>query len=341
MPFRKTLFLVLVCALAGLASPAGADPVAKLQALGPDAFTTPDGTTVRLWGVEVPPGADAATRLKGRAALDALLTVGGVACETERAGALYCKNADNIDIALALVQAGHLLADRRAVAGSPMAQSYLNAEAEAAREHAGVWAGLGDDPRTHQRSALGRIELFAAVGALAVLTIVCCALMGARIARLRRTVEETTARLVRKRELEVQERALLGAMLEAELRANKTKTEAFLILYGEQLERLRSADGPVTYRRSGDIIHKQPTLQRTVFDRVADRVAILGPRVARALEGFYAGVRAEAEYVDITPGMSGQEAAAILDKALEQCRALDAQLTTLIPALEDIAESGP
>lgn len=333
---------VLFCVCAALAhTPALAQGAAGIQATSPAQFTTPDGTVVSLWGVEVPPGACASTRLKGRAALDDLLKIGGVACETRAGGARYCKNADNIDIALALVQSGHLLADRRALSGSPMAQSYLGAEAEAARKGSGIWGTLANTRDPGDATAVGGWDLFLATALIMLVSLGSCAFTYMNVASLRRTVEETTARLVRKKEIEAQERALLGAMLEAELRANKTKTEAFLILYGEQLERLRALEGPVTYRRSGDIIHKQPALQRTVFDRVADRVAILGPRLARALEGFYAGVQSEAEYVDLAPGMSSETAMNILDKALERCRALDAQLEALIPALEEIAESGP
>ncbi|HBH26640.1 MAG TPA: hypothetical protein DDX54_04485 [Rhodospirillaceae bacterium] len=311
-------------------------------ALGPATLRTSDGSVLVLWGVKPPPSLGAKEYGRGQDALGSLLARGGVSCDVQPNNAGYCKNADNIDLALAMIQAGYLVVDRTVVRGTNLAGPYLRAEAAAQTMESGLWGQTTTtSPPQREASDLPGHLLSVLLALLAFVPVY--VLMSRRLTRLDAAMRETSRLLVRKAEVERQERGILAAMLEAELRANKTKIDAFLIIYEEQLERLRASEGSgVSHgRRAGDVIHKRPALQRTVFDRVRLRLVLLGPDLARALRSLYAGVEVETEYIDISPTTPAAEVSQALESALGHCRALDTQIQKVLPQLERIAAAAP
>lgn len=294
-----------------------------------------DGQIVQLWGAVAPPGAGVADQLRAREALADMLLGGGVVCEARPGGTVYCKNAQGLDLGLSMVQAGYLLVDQGVVEGTALADSYRQAEDQARAQGLGAWAYLKAKPE-HSLGPLNT-PLFA-LGCILAAMALCHILIIRRISRLQASISETRRLVVKKGEIEHRERTILAAMLEAELRANKTKLEAFAIIYREQRAKL-GQEGAQAYRRAGDIIHSRPALERVVFERVTDRLHILGPAAARAVAGLYEDMHPETEYIDLAPGMDTAEISRILDGALAACAALAGRIDRVLPSLEEIAET--
>lgn len=311
----------------------------QVDVLGPAVLRMTDGSVVRLWGVEIPPGIDSAQYLQARAALVDLVGDGQVSCEMQETGTAYCRNQNNIDLGLAMVQRGYLIVDREAVVGTTLQSLYIKAENFAATAGVGIWVTLSPSD-VPQKAPFGTNFVF--TGLVGGYFLLFCAVVAGfiflsqRLGRTEQMLRETTTLFVRKKDIEQQECGILAAMLEAELRANKTKTDAFLIIYGEHIEKMRNTSTLPNYRRSGDIIHKYPALQRTVFDRVKDRLILLNPKLVQDLFVLYSFIHTEAEYIDISPTDSSSDILTALESALAYCRSLDARITKVLSYLESI-----
>ncbi len=327
--------LLILCMLAVLV-PCGVYGARANFALDATHLAFSDGRAVALWGVKTPEGMDMAAHLRAREALNAIIRDNAPLVCDAMAGthAVYCKTAQNMDVGLALVQNGVVVVDRQAVRFSALNTIYTQSEDAAKRGYVGIWAALAQKSFA-QEGALSFVMFV--IGGLWVTVIVAAGLMWRTMQNTQRLVESWCLRLAREEDLHTQERSILATMLETELRANKTKAEAFLIMYNGQLEKLRNADiGSATYRRAGDVVYAGPALQRVIFDKVADRVNLLGPAEARALIAFYKGLPPKPEYTTLTPTMPVAEAETILEAAITQGRAINMRLDNLIKMLEVI-----
>ncbi len=121
-------------------------------------------------------------------------------------------------------------------------------------------------------------------------------------------------------------------MLEAELKANKSKIEAYLVIYKEMLTSLQDSKREPEYKKAGDIVQLQPALDRSVFDGNTDKMDLLGRRLASAVIHFYARIKTNPDYVNLEPEAPLDEVLERVEKAVKNAEFLDKQLGKLIDA---------
>jgi endonuclease YncB( thermonuclease family) len=290
--------------------------------------------TIRLWGVDAAEGTTARQRIAARAALDNLIGNRAVQCEmTSRSNSTIvaqCVNASDIDIGLFMLQNGHVVADRSAVYGTAFEEPYINAERQAQTSGAGLWAAetAGDGGNGETKGLL-----IAAVGLLALLLAGFGFLTIVVISGLKKIIsgqDRSIGFLTKERDLRVQERRIVASMLDAELRANKSKIEAYLVIYEEMLKNLREPEKAHQYTKAGDIVQMQPALDRAVFERNTDKMDLLGKKLCSEVIHFYARIKTNPDYVNLNPDMPAEEAVAVVDRAVKSARHLDDILRKVI-----------
>lgn len=347
----KTHFFALamiLCALACAAPPAYAqeaspDGAAPLRFEG--RVKAIDSTTIiigrdrlRLWGIENVQGMGVSFNLQARAALDNVAGRSAAACEMkERKGdTIYaqCVNERDEDIGLSLLQKGYATVDRGAVFGTVFEEAYIQGEMKAQAAGAGVWGA--------QRDGLGRnasgIIAFAAV--LFLLVFGAFAVLAFLIMRGFRKVidaqKQSLELLSRHRKLREKERAVVAVMLDTEMKGNKAKIEAYRAVYEEMLAALKDPDKPKKYRKSGDIIQKQPALSRAVFDRNTDKLEMLGDRLSSQIVHFYARVKSVPDYINLEAGATTGEAVALIESALKNAAQMNKIIDGILESLANI-----
>lgn len=291
-----------------------------------------------LWGLNdsmpLPP------RLKARAwnALEDLTAQGPLTCEIlGRDGALaeaQCTNTQNIDIGLRIIQEGFASVDREDVIGSALEDPYIEAEKNARQRELGMWS-YGEDA---QSSEAGGHTTFVAVLMFFVFLLVAFGILSALIMKGFQRVIDAQAENVdimnRERRIRDKERMIIAMLLDSELKANKSKIEAYLVVYEEMLRSMKAPDREAKYKSAGDIVQKQPILDRVVFDRNTDKLDVLGRKLASSLVHFYARIKTEPEYINLEPDLPEKDAIAIVEKALDNARNLNNMAEDLLKSFE-------
>ena len=127
----------------------------------------------------------------------------------------------------------------------------------------------------------------------------------------------------RERELREKERAIFATMLDSEIKANKSKIEAYLVVYDEMLRDMKDPDATPKYKRAGDIVQLQPALDRSVFDRNTDKLDILGNQLSSEVIHFYARIKSTPDYKNLEPDTPMDEAIGIVQQAYDGAQRLD------------------
>ena len=138
--------------------------------------------------------------------------------------------------------------------------------------------------------------------------------------------------IMKERKLRNQEREVVAIMLDSELKANKAKIEAYLAVYEEMLRSMKDPERPPKYKKSGDIMQRQPALARSVFDRNTDKLDMLGARLSSELVHFYARIKSAPDYANLEPSTPLEEAVATLERAIAGARRLDGLAGRLLEA---------
>jgi endonuclease YncB( thermonuclease family) len=344
---RGALFTVLAAFL--LMTPAGAQeqpaPSSRfeVQVRAADAVTLATGKTIiKLWGVEKVGAQSVAFDLKARTALDnAVGGEGRVVCTAKsRTGEIIfaqCNTSKDQDLSLFMIQQGLVTADRQAVYGTVFEDPYIQAEMQAQGRGTGVWGEDSGHGGAHGAAdgvymvSFGFILFLCIIGAFTVLSIIIMRGFQKIIDAQNQNIEMTT----RERAMRQKERGIVAIMLDAELKANKSKIEAYCVVYDEMLKALKEPTRTPKYKKAGDIIQKQPALARSVFDRNTDRIDMLGPHVASALINFYAHVKGSPEYANLEPATPVEEAVRVLDEALRNAYKLDELADSLLTAFAE------
>lgn len=300
--------------------------VFKTKARAADATTLKAGSNlIALWGVKAVDGVGPGFGFEGRVALDSLITGKNVQCETKGHSALrivaQCETPEGIDLGLAVVEKGFATLDHASIFGSPFESSYLQAEQIAQDKGVGVW---GDQDGTGQSEEQGFLItlnfvlfglLLAVFGGLAIYMM-----RGFR--RVSDAQEANTEMLERERALKDKEREIFAMMLDSEVKANKSKIEAYIVVYEEMMRALKDPEKTPSYKKAGDLVQVQPALDRAVFDQNTDKLDIVGERLSSEVVHFYARIKTKPDYVDLHPDMAIEDAQAIVDKALSSGRRL-------------------
>ncbi|MCC7304680.1 MAG: hypothetical protein IT558_00305 [Alphaproteobacteria bacterium] len=340
---------------AGLACVVADNAIAQQQALPPtfeaqmraaNATTLMLGNTqVRLWAVEGVRTMGPAFDLRSRTALDNAIGKGNkVTCEVKsRQGdaIIYaqCINKQDQDLGLFMLQQGLVTADRAAVYGTVFEDAYIQAETQAQDRGLGIWAEHHAGPQEGTAGdgmvliSFGFVLFLCIIVAFTVLSIIIMRGFQKVIAAQNQNVDMMT----KERKLRDRERSVVAGMLDSELKANKAKIEAYCVVYEEVLQSLKDPDKVPRYRKTGDIIQKQPALHREVFDRNTDKLDILGGKLSSELIHFYARIKTSPDYANLDPDTDLETALDIVETALRGAKRLDELAARLI---KSFSESG-
>jgi len=316
----------------------------ETKARAADARTLKAGkNVVRLWGVERVEGGSAPFKLLARTSLDNLIGSRNIQCELmgKPNGSIpaQCSSGDGVDLSLYMIQQGYVVVDRSLVYGTLFEAPYLEAEQRAQELALGIWA---EEAGASSASA-GKVsnKLIILVLVLLVLLIaglgVVSRLLLQGFQQVIRSQDRNTESLDRARQLKAQERGIVASMLESELKANKTKIEAYLVIYEEMLKSLQDPAQIPKYQKSGDMVQLQPALERAIFDGNNDKMDILGRKLSSGVIHLYARVKTNPDYVNLDTGTPMQEAISHVEKAVQSARILD---KLLIKLLDVFAQNG-
>lgn len=292
---------------------------------------------IRLWGIDPVIAGTALFRLEARTALDNL--VGSEAVQCDRKGMngatiiAQCVNAGDVDLGLFMLQNGFVMADRALVYGSAYEEPYIAAEKQAQARQLGIWAnesaqGKGSDAMETARTLL--------IGAFILLMLFICSFIFLAFVMMKgfrnfmNAQERGNDLMHKERQLKVQERQLVASMLDAELRANKSKIEAYLLIYGEMLKTVKDRTKAPSYTRTGDIVQMQPALDRSVFDRNTDKMDLLGRRLASEVIHFYARIKTNPDYINLEPDTPVDTAREHVERAVANAKRLDDLLVNIL-----------
>lgn len=285
-------------------------------------------TPVKLWGVQPVDGMPAPFLFMARSALDNAIGSAKVRCEMKSRDAqgivAQCTNGSELDLGLYMLQQGFAVVDRGAVLATVFEEPYIQAEAEAQNQGLGVWSqesgskgGEGDDNAFIM--VLGAILLLGILAAFAALSM---AIMRG-FQRVTDAQQKSMDMMARERALRKKEREIFATMLDSEIKANKSKIEAYLVVYDEMLKALRDPDKTPRYKKAGDIVQLQPSLDRSVFDRNTDKLDILGNRLSSEVIHFYARIKNSPDYENLEPDMPLDKVVAIVEKVYNNAERLN------------------
>ena len=128
----------------------------------------------------------------------------------------------------------------------------------------------------------------------------------------------------KERKLKQQEKVIIATMLDSEIRENREKIDAYLLVYEETLRDFEDQERKPKYQSSGDIVQKQPSLSRSVFDGNTHRLEMVGGQLASDLIHYYARIKTVPEYIDIEPETPVEEAQSLIISCVENAKKLRA-----------------
>ncbi|PCJ03276.1 MAG: hypothetical protein COB14_00670 [Alphaproteobacteria bacterium] len=294
-----------------------------------DSMTLISGETkISLWGIEKMREGASVFQLKIRGVLEKEVGGQSVLCTIKSRDGEYnikaqCINAQEEDLSLFLLQQGYASADRTAIYGSVYEHPYLNAEESARLKGQGAWA---DDVVSLSGDAQSKNFM---MGAFFLMTIFMLALgfLGFYIMRgFGRVVDiqnQSIDLAVKERALKNKEKYIVASIIDAEVKANKSKIDAYLLVYEEVLQRLSNKDIAPNYQKTGEIIQKQPVLDRSVFDGNTDKLDSFGARLASDVIHYYARIKTVPDYVEVTPDMPRGEVIETIRMAVENAQKMN------------------
>ncbi|PCI55562.1 MAG: hypothetical protein COB36_08050 [Alphaproteobacteria bacterium] len=276
---------------------------------------------ISLWGIEKIRAGASIFHLKIRGALEKEVGGQDVLCTIkERYGGhnvkAQCINDREADLSLFLLQNGYASADRAAIYGSVYERPYLDAEENARSNGLGAWA---DNTVLSSGDVQSKNFMMGAFFLMAVF-ILALALLGFYIMRgFGRVVDiqnQSIDLASKERALKDKEKYIVASIIDAEIKANKSKIDAYIMVYEEVLQRLDNKDITPKYQKTGEIIQKQPVLDRSVFDGNTNKLGFFGARLASDIIHYYARIKTVPDYVEITPDMPQSEVIDILARVV-------------------------
>lgn len=290
---------------------------------------------VRLWGVERVEGLSASLKARARFALEEALGGEDIRCRVlERAAdsmAAQCMGKAEEDLALLMLRGGFVSADRAKIYGSVFEEAYIAAEAEARRAEQGIWAESNGGDGGHNTRTLLILLGFV----LFLFVVVTFAVMHTIIRgfeKVSASQDRHVDMIGRERALKDKERAIVATMLDSEIKANKSKIEAYLIVYEEMLAALKNPERQPKYKKTGDIVQKQPALDRSVFDGNTDKLDVLGDRLSSEVVHFYARIKTKPDYLNLEQDMPLEEAVMMVEKGVQNARRMNEASDRIIEA---------
>lgn len=296
-------------------------------------------TRIALWGVRSLSNLPVVLAEKGRVALDDAIGNAAVQCELKTRFDDYllaqCVNGSDQDLGLLMLQQGYVSVERSAVYNGVFEEPYLQAEKSAQSKEAGIWAaqsGSSGGSFNGSWPIILAIILFVMIlAAFGVLSMVIMRGFEKVIEAQNRNIDM----LGRERKLKNKERAVVASMLDSEIKANKSKIEAYLVVYEEMLADMKNPQRQPKYKKAGDILQSQPALERAVFDRNTDKLDVLGDHLSSQVIHFYARIKTKPDYINLEPSMSLDEAVGLVDGGIQKARRMNKIADGLVDAFDD------
>ena len=285
------------------------------------------GRTIPLWGIQAVDDAAITFKLDAQRTMDALIGSAALQCELLKTGdeglRAQCINADRVDLAHYMLQKGYVILDRAHIYGSVFEEPYLKAEQQARQNNLGIWA---DGKTENSQSDIALYSLI--VAALILLALIVAAIIVTRImrdgfAQIIEAQQETLQNFNKEQILREKEKQVVASMLCSEVAENKSKVEAYLTIYEEMLSDLKDPLKTPKYKTSGDIVQKQPALDRSIFDNNASKMDLFERNMASKIVHFYARVKTAPEYVNIDSHSERDDVAAIIQEVVARAQKID------------------
>jgi len=302
-----------------------------------------DGKTrIKLWGIEKVSSEATVFNLKAKGQLEkkisrqpVLCTIMGYMDDTYLG---QCTNQQGEDLSLYLLQSGFVSVDRPAVKATIFENPYVKAEQDAQDAAIGVW---GAENRFTSSGEVQSKNFM--IGAFVLMGVFILALLviGFFVVRgFKRVVDVQNRSLdfaMKERTLKDKEKLVIASMIAAEVLENKTKIEAYLVIYEEMLQDFSDPAKNANYQKTGEIIQKQPALSRSVFDGNTYKLDLFGSDVSSKVIHYYARIKSEPDFVELAPDTPFEDAKAIIDKAVSNAKKLYEISDDVIGAFTDNA----
>lgn len=313
---------------------------AEVRAVDEDSLRAISGRKefINLWGVEKVEAISPRQKLNARVELDNIINGQPVICDVKdiRGGQRYatCVNHAEKDIGLHMLQQGYVIANRGDIYGSNFERPYVDSEKQAQNTGIGVWQS---EQKTGS-SSLGEGAFYLGLGFVIFLVVLASfAFIAFTIMRGFRSViaaqKDNMQMMARERKLREKERNIVAVMVDSELKSNKAKIEAYIVVYEEVMRGLSDPVKPPKYKKAGDIVQRHPSLDRAVFERNTDKLDILGPKLAGQLIKFYAQIKSTPDYVNVEPDMPVAEVKQMVSDSLKDANSLNEMAEKLLDAL--------
>lgn len=346
MKITSLRFILFGFAMFMLATPVYAQEVEKsaeqtsvyelsAHAAGPASIVT-KGRVIPLWGVQHIDDASTLFKVEAQNALNNLIGKAPLECELISVAGegihAQCLNNARVDLAHYMLQNGYVVLSRAHIYGSVFEEPYLRASSQAREMNTGIWA----DGKT--QDSQDNIALFNLIVALLILVVmIVVAIVLIRIVqqgfhKIIEAQQETLQNFNKEQVLREKEKHVVASMIRSEIEENKSKIEAYLTIYQEMLSDLRDPLKTPKYQTSGDIVQKQPALDRAIFDNNADKMELFERSMASKIVHFYARVKTTPEYLNIDSHVDRDEVAALIEQVVSHAQKLDEQAEMLSQA---------
>lgn len=302
-----------------------------------------DGNTrIKLWGIEKVSSEATVFNLKAKGQLEkkisrkpVLCTIMGYMDDTYLG---QCTNQQGEDLSLYLLQSGFVSVDRPAVKATIFENPYVKAEQDAQDAAIGVW---GAENRFTSSGEVQSKNFM--IGAFVLMGVFILALLviGFFVVRgFKRVVDVQNRSLdfaMKERTLKDKEKLVIASMIAAEVLENKTKIEAYLVIYEEMLQDFSDPAKQANYQKTGEIIQKQPALSRSVFDGNTYKLDLFGSDVSSKVIHYYARIKSEPDFVELAADTPFDDAKSIIEKAVSNAKKLYEISDDVISAFTDNA----
>ena len=300
-------------------------------------------TKIILWGIDKISTDTAVFNLKARKDLEDRIGDAPILCTIKAKSKNYinaqCINKDEEDLSLFLLQQGLVSADRTTINGTLYEDPYLQAEQEAQDDLRGVWSeeygymsAAGD--KQSKNFMLGAF-LLVAVFIMALIVLGFFVMRG--FGRVIDVQSRSLDLAIKERSLKDKEKMVIASMINSEVSENKAKIEAYLMIYEEVLKEFVDDDMSAKYMKTGEVVQKQPSLSRTVFDGNTSKLDLFGSELSSSMIHYYARIKTNPDYVEITPETPYAEAKEIVTAAVDNARKLDDIADDLLSMVTDYA----
>lgn len=335
-------------------------PVAAQNAVKPESFASKATAqsadtllmgryTVLLWGITPADVEGTPLLVRARATLDDVIAGQPVSCnviswETETKATAICNNSKGVDLGRTLIERGYALTQREAITNTVFEEPYLSAENGARSRSAGVWGLRETKPEIDTFLGLpfskAMTYMSIALGAALLMCLAVAGWLAHLVFQSRKMIKSTIADAEAKENaVRIREKYVMARLIEGELKSNREKVEAFMMVNKDVLETLKNAKikgRPHKYMQGGEIVQSRPALNRSIFDGNTDKVELLGAQIASNLVDIYSDIVTEAEYLTLEKDWPIDEAVAKVQRIVREADTLLKPLDTLLNAVQII-----